>query len=231
MSASTPTDPAEQPNALRRGPVHTIRGWRWLLFWPAALGLDLYYRTVRLRFRPEELAAARALEGPRLVVIWHNRSLLFAHLVRPVVPRGLFALISASKMAAWQVAYFEHRGIPAIRGSSTRGGSIAVKEALRSLRRGQALAISPDGPSGPLYEVKRGTVALARHAHASLLLIAANAPRARRLKTWDRHLMPWPGQSVEVRIRILSGPEAFGEATDEEACAQLRAALLEINDE
>jgi lysophospholipid acyltransferase (LPLAT)-like uncharacterized protein len=220
----------ERPNALRRGTVHEVGGWRWLPFWPAAWGLDLYYRTLRPRFDPAERAAFEALTGPRIIVAWHNRSLLFPLLVRDLRPERIHTLISASRLAAWEAAYFAHRKIPAIRGSTTRGGAVAAKAALRALRRGEDVAVSPDGPSGPLYDVQPGVLRIARHSGATLVLLGANCPGARRLRTWDRHLVPWPGQAVDVRLRLLPA-SAVREGDEREACAGLRAALLEINHE
>lgn len=221
----------EAPNALRRGPVHEIRGWRWWVFWPGAWALDLYYRSLRIRFRPEEAAALAATTGPRLIVAWHNRSLVFPCLVQSLGRDKIHTLISASRMAAWEVAYYAHRGLPAIRGSSTRGGALAVKNALRILRSGGDLAVGPDGPSGPLYSFQRGVAMIARHTGVPIVLIGAECPKAYRLRSWDRHLMPWPGQVVNARVRIIPHYDALNASNDEEACARLRAALLEINQE
>ena len=132
-------------------------------------------------------------------------------------------------MAAWEVAYYAHRGLPAIRGSTTRGGSIAVKRALRVLRSGDDLALAPDGPSGPLYSFQRGVAMIARHTGLPIVLLGAECPRAHRMRTWDRHFMPWPGQAIEARIRVIPNYQALAARDDHETGEQLRTALLEIN--
>lgn len=210
------------------GTVHELRGWRWGAFWPAALGLDLYYRTLRVRYRSADLETLRGLPGPCLFVLWHNHSLIFPRLVRPLDRGRIHTLISASKMAAWEVAYYRHQGIPVIRGSSTRGGAVAVKQALRHLRAGDHVALSPDGPSGPLHTVQRGVAMIARHSGARLVLLGAHAPGARRLDTWDRHLVPWPGQRIEVRAHVFHSFSELGARDDLDACVKIRRALLEI---
>ena len=230
MPAASPSPPEVSPNALHRGTVHRLRPRDRWLFWPAAWGLNLYYRTLRVRIDPAERAALAALEGPRLLVLWHNRSLLFPLLVRDLDPAEIRTLVSASRAAAWQVAYYEQRGIESIRGSTTRGGSIALKECLRALRAGHALTIGPDGPSGPRYDFRPGVSLLARHTGASIVLFGANCPTAYRLPSWDRHLIPTPGQTVELRTRIFPSWKSLGARHDGEATAILRAALLALND-
>jgi lysophospholipid acyltransferase (LPLAT)-like uncharacterized protein len=61
-----------------------------------------------------------------------------------------------------------------------------------------------------------------------LLLIAMNARRARRLRTWDRHLVPWPFAKVEVAMREIAPPDPLFSMPEEEARARLRRVYLEM---
>lgn len=228
VSPAQASEPA--PNAFTRGTVYRVSGWQWLLFWPAALGLNLYYRTLRVSMRPEERALLENTPGPRLLVLWHNRSLLLPVMFRPFDYRRIRCLVSASKLAAWEVAYFDHWGMRSIRGSSTRRSIQATREMLKAIRDGHDLAISPDGPSGPLYAFKRGAIMVARQCNVPMVLITANATRARRLKTWDRHLVPLPFSRVEVRVKVVPPLREMNFATDAEAAGYLRKAALSISD-
>lgn len=230
MDASSLTAAAATPNAFRRGTVFCLRGWQWLLFWPAAAGLNLYYRTLRISIRPEERKAFDAIKGPRLLMVWHNRSLSFPAVWRFLCRETVTCLISASKMAAWEAAYFEHRGMQSIRGSSSRRSIQATREMLRTVRDGGHLGIAPDGPSGPLYDVKRGTVMIARQCNAPIVLLTANTRQAWRLKTWDRHIVPWPFARIEVRIKVIPPLRESSSMNDEELAAYLREAALSISD-
>jgi len=184
--------------------VHRLRGWRWLVAQGAIAGLRLYYKTLRWQW-PENLAAwQKRWEQPCLIVVWHNRSLLAPYFLPYLFGRDrVHCLISPSKKAAWEVALFEAVGLPVIRGSSSRRGLHATREMLQAIKNGDHAALSPDGPSGPLYTVKKGAVMMARKADVPVYLIHATSPRAHRLKTWDRHLVPWPGQKVTLTARAL----------------------------
>lgn len=222
MSAPNAT---RSPNALHRGTVHELSPRQKIAFWPAAWALDVYYKTLRFKID----AAAKALLNeqikPSVIVTWHNRSLLFPA-VMAHRPRGrVHTIISASRLAAWEAAYFEHRGLPAIRGSSTRGGSLAVKAAYKALLKGADVALSPDGPSGPLYTMQAGAAAIARKAKAPVIVVGCNQLNAHRLKTWDQHFVPYPFQAVYLKI-ITIAPETLIAAPDEKAASALIAQVL-----
>lgn len=218
------------PNAFTRGKIYRVEGWQWLLFWPAALGLDLYYKTLRVSMPPEERALLEATPGPRLLVLWHNRSLLLPVMFRHFDYTRIRCLISASKLAAWEAAYFDHWGMRSIRGSSTRRGIQATREMLKAIRAGHDLAISPDGPSGPLYAFKRGAIMVARQCNVPMILITANARQAHRLKTWDRHLVPLPFSRVELRARVIPPLRDLNFENDAAIAEYLRKEALDISD-
>jgi hypothetical protein len=223
---------APSPNAFTSGTIYRIGGWQWLLFWPPALGLDLYLKSLRLSMPEADQEAIKAATGPRIFVVWHNRSLLTPLMLSPPIDRSkVYALISASKAAAWEVAFFEHWGIPAIRGSSTRRSIQAVREMLAALKNGDDLILSPDGPKGPVYSFQKGALMVARKSDAQIVLLTANATRARRLKTWDRHLVPYPFSKIELRADVVGPYSQLGAKTEEEASALLRRRALELSEE
>jgi hypothetical protein len=57
------------------------------------------------------------------------------------------------------ISRFGHR---AVRGSSTRGGALALRELIRVGRSGADLVVTPDGPKGPRQVAKLGVVQLAK---------------------------------------------------------------------
>ncbi|MEO8341780.1 MAG: DUF374 domain-containing protein, partial [Nitrospirota bacterium] len=57
------------------------------------------------------------------------------------------------------ISRFGHR---AVRGSSTRGGALALRELIRLGRSGADLVVTPDGPKGPRHVAKLGVVQLAK---------------------------------------------------------------------
>jgi lysophospholipid acyltransferase (LPLAT)-like uncharacterized protein len=93
--------------------------------------------------------------------------------------------------------------VEVVRGSSSRGGSTALKQLLRSVRgRGSSPVIVTDGPRGPIYRCKPGLVVLGQMTGAPILPVAGVASSAWRLRSWDRLIVPRPFARLDV---------AFGE--------------------
>jgi hypothetical protein len=82
-------------------------------------------------------------------------------------------------------------GEPA-RGSSTRGGSAALRGLLRSLEAGVTVAVLVDGPRGPARVSKTGIISLARRTGRPIQPVAFSARPALRLRSWDGSLIPLP---------------------------------------
>lgn len=216
--------------AFHSGTVFKVRGWKRLIFWPLAWGLMLYYKSLRWRYvTPEAIEASRQHDGSMVLLGWHNRSLLYGEALGHVGDRrGMALLVSPSKSAAWEAAFFDHLGFHCIRGSSTRRAIAAVRELLHASKEGYRLGLSPDGPSGPLYVMQRGVVMLARQTGAPILLIGINCRHAIRLNTWDRHLIPLPFAKVELACEYLHDFSALQATDDEHAAHILREKLLAL---
>lgn len=229
--------PAEQkdtqdPFNTKRPIVYTLKGHHKLLFYPLACLLWLYLRSLRIRIDPQDMDTLSKTSRPRMIVFWHNRSLVAVEVVRNLFsPDKFSALISPSKMAAWEVALFEFLNFLVIRGSTTRRSIQASIEILRSFKEGNDVSISPDGPSGPLYSFQPGATALARKAGVPVLLIVPNCSFARRLNSWDRHLVPFPFAKVHLEIKVIQPDDPVWESSNEEASEQFKRVCLEMTDD
>ncbi len=113
--------------------------------------------------------------------------------------------------------------IRTVTGSSSRGGTKAVRDLLQSARAGRTLFITPDGPRGPNMRAQRGVVEIARLTGLPILPASVSAAPCKQLRTWDRFLIPYPFSRVAVRwaepIRISRDTNVVT------ALAQLEAAL------
>ena len=95
-------------------------------------------------------------------------------------------------------------GIDGARGSSSRGGSDALRELLRELERPQArdIGITPDGPRGPRGKVQDGVLALAAGSGRAVYPVTTRYSRFWELPSWDRFQIPKPG----ALCRVVVGP-------------------------
>jgi lysophospholipid acyltransferase (LPLAT)-like uncharacterized protein len=225
-----PSAHAHDPFNTRRPEVHELRGWRRVVLWPVAVLLQLYFRTWRIRLDADSAEALAATGPPRLIVVWHNRSLPMPEVFRRRFdPARVTCLISPSRMAAWEVAFFRRFRLRVVRGSTTRRSIPAAIELLRALRAGHDVGISPDGPSGPLYSFQPGAVAIARKAAVPLLLVIPNCRAALRLPTWDRHLVPLPFARIDLAVRSIPADDPLWCAPNAAVAARARQVCLEIS--
>lgn len=186
---------------LRSGPVSSFLGiviWCWMV---------LVARTTRWQVEGGDQAHTLWTAQDGLVfAAWHEQVFLLASGWSRNLrnwskrPGGVAMLISLSPDGEPVAKAIEHLGIASIRGSKgnarkrdkDKGGARAVAEAIRLLKASGTLCITPDGPRGPAREVSAGALLLAQRAGAIIVPYALQVRRARRLKTWDRLMLPLP---------------------------------------
>jgi lysophospholipid acyltransferase (LPLAT)-like uncharacterized protein len=181
--------------------------------------------TVRLRYHRAEGIRAWEREEKRFILAFWHRHLLFM----PYGYRGrrISVLVSQSQdgeLIARTVARF---GIDSSRGSTTRGGIAGMRTLLRKAAEGYDLAFTPDGPKGPASVVQPGVILAAAATGLPIQPVALAASRCRRLRSWDRFVVPYPGAAVH----FVYGEPLFvarrGEPGDlDEAAAELGRRLL-----
>jgi lysophospholipid acyltransferase (LPLAT)-like uncharacterized protein len=192
--------------------------------------------TCSLRIRWDDRAgiASGRIRGPVIYATWHNRLALSMVVWRKYSGRhlrcnGLAALISASKDGALLAATLEQFGIQPVRGSSSRRGAQALLELSSAIQRNVNVAITPDGPRGPCYQVQPGIVALAQVTGATVVPVVYHASRKLTLKSWDRFQIPLPFARCEIVLgESLTCPADATESQRETFRADLESALKRI---
>ena len=119
---------------------------------------------------------------------WHGRSFTFADYFRR---RNWWVIISHSNDGEIQNRIFQRLGYRVIRGSTGRGGVRAAVEAIRALKDGGTIAMTPDGPRGPSGVVQGGIMLMAHKSGAGLVPVGiASYPRVTAKKSWDKYQAP-----------------------------------------
>ena len=196
--------------------MHQIEGWRRALLWPFGLLLKAWGRSLRFDASPEDLRAYMKKDEPVAIVLWHNRLFLAAEIVRRYREgRPAYALVSASQDGAWLSAFFSLAGMRTVRGSSSRLGREAATALVEMLKAGFDVGITPDGPRGPIYEFKAGSIIVARRTKAPMLLVGAEFESAWQLRSWDRFVIPKPFSRVRMRCEVVTSDQL----TDRDAAA------------
>ncbi|MBP6508889.1 MAG: lysophospholipid acyltransferase family protein [Opitutaceae bacterium] len=208
--------------------VQQISGWRRAVLWPLGLLIRLWIRTLRFDETPEDVRNFTKCDEPIAMVLWHNRLFLAAMIfLRYRRGKPMYALVSASSDGAWLDAFFSLIGLRTVRGSSHKLGREAVTALVDVLRQGYDVGITPDGPRGPIYELKPGALIVTRRTRTPILLIGADFESAWRLnKSWDRFYLPKPFSRVRMRCDYIPATDL---ADRDQAAARLQARLLELN--
>ncbi len=125
----------------------------------------------------------RSSGKPFIIVTWHGRMLVPIYIHRNM---GIVSMVSEHGDGEMIAQTILRLGYKTIRGSSTRGGSRAVRRMLKVLKSGNNCAILPDGPNGPRHEFKMGAILIAQHSGAWLLPCTFSASNPIQLHSWDR---------------------------------------------
>src|SRR6056297_1743704 len=97
---------------------------------------------------------------------WHGKSWIPAYFLRDL---GIYALTSLSRDGSYMAEVLENMGWNNVRGSSSRGGSRSLLSLYKKLKKGESTALTPDGPTGPIYEVKPGIIFLQERSHGYIV--------------------------------------------------------------
>jgi hypothetical protein len=195
--------------------------------------LRAWLATLRLTLVIDPALASLA-SGPRapwVLVFWHGQQL---PLLRWASFRGVVALVSLSLDGELVGAALPRLGVGVVRGSSSRGGAVALRSVARALRDGSDVAVAVDGPRGPPRVVRAegdraGAAVAARLGGALVVPMAAACSSRRALATWDAFELPRPFARVVVALGpplapSAARPDAMREAIDA-ACATAAAVL------
>ncbi len=153
--------------------------------------------TWRLR-RHESPAFKAGLEAgrPCVVAMWHGDELglvCFGPFYR------LATMASYSKDGELMNYVLGKFGLATARGSSSRGGSTALRGLMRLARRGYSPVIAVDGPRGPVHKAKPGALELARVTGLPIFPCAMASSRSIPLhRSWDLTDLPMPFAKVLI---------------------------------
>lgn len=170
--------------------------------------LKLLYRTLRVTITGQRPEPGR--NNGVIVAFWHGKMVAGWLLVRHLFPdRKNLAVVSMSEDGQILASALEQLGFGLIRGSSSRGGEAVRKKMAEELMHGSVVAVTPDGPRGPIHSFKYGTLSLASEAGIPILFIEITYTRARMLRSWDRFEIPLPFSKAEITLHKLQLPH-FG---------------------
>ena len=143
--------------------------------------------------------------GENLIfAFWHNRFTMMPFIYEDHFRMNQIAVIVSQSQDGELVGRFIQRfKFKAIRGSSSRGGKRAMLNLMRTVRDGWNVAVTPDGPRGPRYQVQDGIITLASVTGVPIMPVSySSSLRFIFRSSWDHFRLPLPGSRMKL---------AFGE--------------------
>ena len=214
--------PAPQVQSPKRSGVVVPHRAKWHQRLAAALVFGLIRSlAATIRFEMEDRSGLLKGAPTEKIIfsIWHNRLALSLmiyrrYVVRFAPQRRMAAMVSASRDGGLLARVLEHFSVEPVRGSSSRRGPQALREMISWAERGRDLAITPDGPRGPCYQVQDGVISTAQLTGLPILPVSYHLNWKLRPKSWDRFQVPLPFARCRIRTgEIVRVPR---EATESE---------------
>lgn len=147
-----------------------------------------------------EVADALREHGAVIIVCWHQRLMMTPYMfdLSAAPCRSLTSDRRAGRLFGRIHASFGFETMPMPRHLQGAG---EMRAALKGLRQGFSIGISPDGPQGPARVAKTTPIQWARVSGAPVFIFTFSARRYLRWPTWDRLMFPLPYTRLALRWR------------------------------
>ncbi len=225
---ATATDPLPLLEVNPRAFTVWQRAQILLASWVGYLTVRLIGRTLRWEVSGwGNWEAARRYGKGLIYTFWHREIFAATWFWRK---RGIVVMTSQNFDGEYIARIIQKHGYGAARGSSSRGAGKALGEMIRCHRNGLDTAFTIDGPRGPRFVAKRGSVLLSKATGAAILCFHA-AVRRRFVfkKTWDQTEFPLPFSRAAVFIAPpIVVPREAGEVDMARKLQDVQAALDDL---
>jgi hypothetical protein len=164
---------------------------------PLAVGLiRLIGLTMRINLIDPHHTSPYGKPGkPVIYAFWHNQQLLAAYSFRN---SGISVLVSRSRDGDYIAKILKYFGFGTVRSSTSSGKVNALRGLVRELKDGHHVAITPDGPRGPVYRAQPGAVFLGALSGHAVVPCGCASTRVWRLHSWDRFEIPKPFSKAAI---------------------------------
>jgi lysophospholipid acyltransferase (LPLAT)-like uncharacterized protein len=109
-----------------------------------------------------------------VVAFWHEHLVMMLH---ARYRRPIRVMVSRSRDGEYVAGAFSHYNVDVSRGSTTRGGTAALRDLIRAARSGSNIVFTPDGPKGPRRIAKEGIVLAAQATGLPIMPVAFGAKK------------------------------------------------------
>ena len=208
---------------MAKSSLKKLRSNHGVIAWLVSVLIRALRMTLRYELVDQCGITQQRVDGPVIWLFWHNRIILMTHAAKLFCgDRPAAVLTSPSEDGEILAGVMKRFEAEAVRGSSNKRSTAALREMIKVVKGGTDMFITPDGPRGPRYQLQAGAVKLAQLSKCPLMPVHFVYKRAWKLKTWDGLVIPKPF----TRIRVTFGELVTVErGADEEVLEGIRSGL------
>jgi len=162
------------------------------------ISIKFLCRTYKIKIINNHVESNIFKKGHRPIYIsWHQRffpGIMFLSGKKPIA-----IIVSKSKDGDLISRIIEMLGWLPIRGSSSKGGTEALRHVKELSKSGYSIGHIVDGPKGPFGEVKPGLIAIARTSGMPILPVIITAEKKWIFNSWDKFIIPKPFSKIIIK--------------------------------
>ena len=148
----------------------------------------LYYTNRKVFHAPQNIT-----DKSVIFACWHGELLmlpyLYKHYRKTPHAKVLISSHFDGELISRTIKYF---GLGTLAGSTNRNAARVLIQAIKTIKEGYDIGITPDGPKGPRHEVADGIIVMAQKAGAKIVLVEIKPTKFWQLDSWDKFIIPKP---------------------------------------
>jgi len=138
-------------------------------------------------------------------VCWHGELFMSPQAYRHIHKKHPASAIISSHFDGSLIAgTLSFLNIRSLRGSSRKGAKQVLMQAFRSIKSGEEVLITPDGPKGPRHFMSDGAIGIALKSKLPVFIMNFQAKNYWQLSSWDEFVIPKPFTKVDFYIQSIS---------------------------
>ena len=138
-------------------------------------------------------------------VCWHGELLMSPQAYRKIHKKHpASAIISSHFDGSLIASTLKMLSIRSLRGSSRNGAKQVLLQAFKSIKSGEEVLITPDGPKGPRHHMSDGAIGIALKSKLPVFVMNYRAEKYWQLNSWDRFVIPKPFTKVDFYLQSIS---------------------------
>ena len=144
-------------------------------------------------------------DSQHVCVCWHGELLMSPQAYRKIHPKHPASAIISSHFDGSLIAgTLQMLHIRPLRGSTKKGARQVLLQAFKSIKEGEEVLITPDGPRGPRHSMSDGAIGIALKSKLPIFVMNYQASSYWQLNSWDRFVIPKPFGQIDFYIQSIS---------------------------